>query len=176
MGADGVANITAEVEITVDAADFAGFMLTANEGDADDVQEVWGDFELEIVPVDEFDNPSVKVFAVDPKVVADSLKLLDVEMAKAASKNFNYTDGIEVEFDTRPRNLSDDLPISPEIPLSGYTADLIAPDDRRNLSIEVLVVNESLMDDDTRSVNIKSDRAFDIRRSSDACAYALARR
>ena len=45
----------------VDAADFAGFEITAWE-DGAEAQEVWGDFTLRVVPVDKFGNPSVKAY------------------------------------------------------------------------------------------------------------------
>ena len=53
------------------------------------VQEVWGEFTLKVVPVDEFGNPSVKVFKDFPEepTVADSLKLLDANVEKAANLN-----------------------------------------------------------------------------------------
>ena len=163
MNEDGVVNIMTEAEITVDAADFAGFEMTAWEtGVVGAAQTVWGDFTLRVVPADEFGNPSVKVFASDPGNVADSLSLRDSEVAKANTKHFVYSDGIDVTFRSNPA--LEDLPSLFEWPIlpEGTTFEITAPDNRRFVDIQARVVNESLKEDDERSGDIRSTQRIAI--------------
>ena len=163
MNEDGVVNIMVEAEITVDAADFAGFEMTAWEtGVVGAAQTVWGDFTLRVVPADEFGNPSVKVFASDPGNVVDSLSLRDSEVAKANTKHFVYSDGIDVTFRSNPA--LEDLPSLFEWPIlpEGTTFEITAPDNRRFVDIQARVVNESLKEDDERSEDIRSTQRIAI--------------
>ncbi len=160
-GGTSVAVFDGAIEgLYVDAADFAGFELTAwEEGVEGAVEEVWGDFVLRVVPVDDYGNPSLKAYMDDPSSVADSLNLLD----KNAKKENILYDEVDVTFRSNPA--LDDLPSLFEwpIPQAGDTFDLVAPDDKKRVSIQVRVVNESLDDDDMRSQDIKTTESFDIR-------------
>ena len=64
MTAEGVLNFMGTKEgVVVDAADFAKILLTAWEADVDGpATQVWGDFDLRMVPTDEFGNASLKTF------------------------------------------------------------------------------------------------------------------
>ena len=136
----------------VDAADFDGFELTAWEtGVTGPAQSVWGDFDLRVVPVDEFGNPSLKVF---PMGSTDSLALLDSKVKEADG---NVFDEVDVTFRSNPA--LDDLPSLFEwpIPLAGDTFELVAPDDKRSVTIQVEVVES-----DDRINGIRSTERFSI--------------
>ncbi len=166
MGADGVATITESVDITVDAADFADFEITAwEEGVVGAATSVWGDFTLRVVPTDKYGNPSLKAFKQAPANVADTLNLLDANVVKTAAaitaKVLKYDD-VDVTFRSNPA--LDDLPSLFEwpIPLAGETFELVAPDNKKSVAVQVLVANASLDDADMRSRDIKATESFTI--------------
>ena len=166
MGTDGVATITKSVDITVDAADFADFELTAwEENVVGAAESVWGDFTLRVVPTDKYGNPSLKAFKVDPASVADTLNLLDANVVKTTAaitaKVLKYDD-VDVTFRSNPA--LDDLPSLFEwpIPLEGDTFELTAPANKKSVAIQVLVANASLDDADMRSRDIKATQSFTI--------------
>ena len=151
-------------DLTVDAADFQGFELTAWEEGVDGAAtSVWGDFTLKVVPVDRHGNESVKAYKAAPAKAAagaaDSLNILDT---RVKDNGFNYKNGIDVTFRSNPP--LEDLPSLFEwsIPLAGDTFDLVAPANKKNVDIQVLVVNESIDADDTRSQDIKTTKRFPI--------------
>ena len=90
---------------------------------------------------------------------ADSLAILDTRVKDGGH---NYKNGIDVTFRSNPP--LEDLPSLFEWPieLTGDTFDLVAPANKRNVDIQVLVVNESLEDADTRSQDIKTTKRFAI--------------
>ena len=87
-GGTSVAAFSGAIEdLTVDAADFQGFELTAWEEGVDGAAtSVWGDFTLRVVPVDRHGNPSVKAYKAAPKKAAegaaDSLNILDTRWTR----------------------------------------------------------------------------------------------
>ena len=100
MTADGVVNFMDTKEgITVDAADFRKFMLTPME-DGEEASEVWGDFDLEVTPVDAFGNASLKTFFdQNPKTAnankADSLNILDTRLNKVFLESKEHCEEVQ---------------------------------------------------------------------------------
>ncbi|MCY3683297.1 MAG: T9SS type A sorting domain-containing protein [Gemmatimonadetes bacterium] len=137
----------------VGAADFAGFEITAwEEGVEGAAQEIWGDYTLRVVPIDEHGNASVRAFKADPETAEDSLAVLDTRVKDNA---FEYKNGIPVEIDGVP-SIEDFALVVEEIEKGGNSYDLVAPDNRRSQTVRVKVYNEDLMEGDTRSQNIRS--------------------
>ena len=63
MNDDGTVNFMQTTDITVDAADFAQFDITAwEEGVDGPATQVWDEFDLRVVPTDAYGNPSLKTF------------------------------------------------------------------------------------------------------------------
>ena len=141
-------------ELYVGAADFNGFEITAwEEGVEGAATSVWGDFTLRVVPVDRYGNASVRAF----KAGFDSLDVLDTRVKNA----FEYKDGIDVTFASVPSLEELSLLVWP-IGLGGETFDVVAPENKRSVTIQVRVENEALKDGDTRSENIRSTDRFAI--------------
>ena len=134
----------------VGAADFAGFDITA-EVEGVEVQEVWGNFTLVMVPVDRHGNPSVRAFKSDPASAEDSLAVLNTRVKDNA---YEYKDGIEVEIASDPQVTS--ALLTWFIGLEGREFPGIeAPEDKSGLTIQVRVVDDSLEDEDERSRDIR---------------------
>ena len=158
----------------VDAADFAGFEITAME-DGAEAQEVWGDFTLKVVPVDKFGNPSVKAYNGNPAKgsITDSLKVLDTRVDKKVAvdgvdvKNgFNYKNGFDITLRSLP-----DIGLPPfewTIELAGENFPVTAPSNVKQVAIQIRIDNTSLVgqgqgdDGDTRSANIKTNTTIKV--------------
>lgn len=156
-GMDGteVLGFDSAINLYVGAADFNGFDITAWEDDADmAVQDVWTDFTLRVVPIDRHGNPSVRVF----KSGYDSLDVLDT---RAKDNAIEYKNGIDVTFGSVPVLEELSLLVWP-VGIEGANFDVMAPEDRRTLTVQVRVDNEALHADDTRSQNIRSTVQFKI--------------
>lgn len=172
MGGTSVVLFDGAIEdLTVDAADFASFEITAWEDGVDGaVSEVWGDFNLRVVPVDKFGNPSVKAYkttpskgkngtaAADITASTDSLGVLDTRLKQTA---YNYKNGIDVNLRSLPAiGLP---PFEWTIELAGETFPVTAPANARQVAIQVRMDNTSLNSADTRSQNIKATESFVVR-------------
>ena len=145
----------------VGAADFNGFEITAREdGVEGPAEEIWGDYTLRVVPVDRHGNPSVRAFKATG---FDSLDVLDTRAKDAAKAKdiFDYKNGIDVTIVGVP-TIEDFALLTLTIEPGGSEYDLVAPADRRSQTVQVKVENESIMDDDTRSLNIRSTEKFPI--------------
>ena len=154
MGDTAVLGFESSKNVYVGAADFAGFEITAwEEGAEGAVEEVWGDYTLRVVPVDRHGNPSVRAF----KAGYDSLDVLDTRAGNA----YEYKNGIDVEIIGVPA-IEDFALLILSIEKEGASYDLVAPDNRRSQTVQVRVVNASLMEDDDRSQNIRSTAKFSI--------------
>ena len=156
MGDTAVVGFDSAIDsLYVGAADFNRFEITAWEDGADGpVDDIWGDYTLRVVPVDRHGNPSVRAFKAD----FDSLDVLDT---RAGDNAFEYKNGIDVEIVGVPTIEDFALLILP-IEKAGASYDLVAPDDRRTQTVQVRVVNTSLMEGDSRSQNIRSSVKFTI--------------
>lgn len=159
MGDTAVLGFESSKNVYVGAADFAGFEITAwEEGAEGAVEEVWGDYTLRVVPVDRHGNASVRAFKADPAGDdADSLDVLDTRAGDA----FEYKNGIDVEIIGVPA-IEDFALLILSIEKEGASYDLVAPDNRRSQTVQVRIVNESLMEGDDRSQNIRSTAKFNI--------------
>ena len=140
----------------VGAADFAGFMITAHEPDVDglDVSElgITGKFDLKVVPVDNYNNPSVRAYRGDTgkKSEADSLTILDTRVGEDDT-GIEYEDGIDVTFVSIPTlEELNPLFIFP-IPEAGQVFPILLPEGRRSLTVQVKIEDDNLHDDDMRS-------------------------
>ena len=153
----------------VDAADFMGFEITAWE-DGAEVQEVWGEFNLRVVPVDKFGNASVKSYkttptkgkndlskAADVTASTDSLGVLDTRVKE---NGHNYKNGFDVNLRSLPN--IDLPPFEWTIDLDGVTFPVTAPSRPGPLYVQVRVDNTSLNSADTRSHDTKDDETFTI--------------
>lgn len=157
--------------LTVDAADFAGFELTAwEDGVEGEAQEVWGDFTLRVVPVDKFGNPSVKAYKAAPskgnndveneaaiEAAEDSLNVLDTRLK---DNGYNYKNGIDVTLRSLPAiGLP---PFEWTIELAGESFPVTAPSNARQVSVQVRIDNTSVNTDDERSKNVKTSKSFKV--------------
>ena len=159
MGDTAVIGFDSAIDsLYVGAADFAGFEITAWEDDVEGAaQEIWGDYTLRVVPTDRHGNPSVRAFKAD----YDSLDVLDTRVGNDERGAFEYKNGIDVEIIGVPA-IEDFALLILSIGKDGETYDLVAPDNRRSQTVQVRVVDGSLMDGDTRSQNIRSTVKFAI--------------
>ncbi len=159
MGDTAVVGFDGAIDsLYVGAADFAGFEITAwEEGVEGAATEIWGDYTLRVVPVDRHGNPSVRAFKAKPASAEDSLAVLDTRVKNA----FEYKNGIDVEIIGVPA-IEDFALLILSIEKEGATYDLVAPDNRRSQTVQIRVVNASLMDGDDRSENIRSTEKFKI--------------
>ncbi len=170
MGGTSVAAFSGAIEdLTVDAADFNKFEITAWEDGVDGpASEVWGDFALRVIPVDRHGNPSVKAYRAAPAKAAagasDSLNILDTRVnvkVDGVTNGFNYKNGFDITLRSLP-----DISLPPfewTIEVAGETFPVTAPSNAKQVSIQVRVDNTSLDADDTRSQNIKSTAMFAVR-------------
>lgn len=157
--------------LTVDAADFAGFELTAwEDGVEGEAQEVWGDFTLRVVPVDKFGNPSVKAYKAAPskgnndveneaaiEAATDSLNVLDTRLK---DNGYNYNNGIDVTLRSLPAiGLP---PFEWTIELAGESFPVTAPSNARQVSVQVRIDNTSVNTEDERSKNVKTSESFKV--------------
>lgn len=150
--------------VEVDAADFQSLMITATDENVMGTDiNVWGDFELNVVPTDKYGNPSLKVFlgSAAPKTGGvDSLNILDTRI-KAANNTHEY-ERIYVElepnysldgFSTRGRPIF----------LEGRTYIVEAPDRRgRILEFDASIDDRGLEDNDERSEDVTEFVEFTI--------------
>ncbi len=159
-GGTTVAKFDGAIEdLYVGAADFAGFDITAwEDGVEGATQEIWGDYTLRVVPVDRHGNPSVRAFKLDEDGKLDSLNVLDTRVKDNA---FEYNNGIDVEIIGIP-DIEDFGLLILSIEKEGVTYDLVTPDNRRSQTVQVRVVNMSLMEGDSRSQNVRSTEKFTI--------------
>ena len=144
----------------VGAADFAGFKITAHEPDVDgmDVSErgITGDFDLKVVPVDKFGNPSVRAYTGPTGKLAeeDSLAILNT---RVEDSGIEYEDGIDVTFVSIPAlEELNPLFIFP-IPKGGQVFPILLPEGRRSLTVQVKVEDDNLSTDplDERSGELR---------------------
>ena len=161
-GGTAVVSFSGEQDsLYVDAADFRKIVLTAWE-DGEDVDWVWGDFNLKMVPTDAHGNPSMKTYLND-EGAKDSLSVLDTRV----TKDRMYKDGVDIRLQATPAVgglLSEVWGVGEE----GYTLSVTAPDKRgSSLVIQARVLNSSLkgVDDatrDTRSENLRGSLSLTI--------------
>ena len=186
MNADGVLNFSDEKTITVDAADFAKIMLVAMEDDKETTQ-IWGDFDLKVVPTDKWGNESLKYYveAAGGDVTfkkatntassnVDSLDILDTRLNKGTAKEGQkYTD---VFITLSPSYTLEGLPAQVLVGASGVTLTPEAPDRQgKKLSINARVDVTSLTDDDDkRSKKVRGAAIFDIAPHSGDSGLTLA--
>ncbi len=160
MTAEGVVNFMGTQEgITVDAADFAEFVLSAWEAGVDRAAtSVWEDFDLLVTPTDKYGNASLKTFfdKIPKTEGADSLDILDTRLANGAKV---YSE-VNVRFSAQ---LVEDLPSTWRISGEGRTFSARALDrPGRSASIRVDVDNEFIDPEDARSRNKSGELALTI--------------
>ncbi len=157
LDADGVAVVTGEASIHVDAANFQQFNIAILENNQE-VDDIRGAFQLSVKPADEFGNVSVKAYKGE--ALADTLDLLDSRMPDDTT--LSYTRGIYAEYNSWPA-LSPPLP-SVALPVSErgriFTSEVPVG---QSVWIEVTVANRRLDSEDKTSINITSDETFDIK-------------
>ena len=164
--AEDVLNFMGTTDITVAAADFNKFVITAWEEGVDGAAtSVWEDFNLLVQPTDQFGNSSLKVFRNDGGAPgtgtgkADSLNLLDTR-AKGANKIVKYSD---VDVALFANYTVDGLPREWPIGANGFTFPVTAPDrPGKQLTIQARIVTTSLDAKDDRSNNAKGNVALAI--------------
>ena len=142
-------------DLYVDAADFARFNVTAMQNGIEVEDLNPGSFDLEIVPADKYGNPSTKAFAADPSSVADSLALLDSEVAKNNAANVEF-DTIPVDFRSIPAY--DDLSLGWDFTVDGDIFSLDAPADRTRVTITISIVDDDLEPANARTEDIRTQR------------------
>ena len=166
-GEDGTTVATYEGAVdnlVVGAADFVGFDISAYEPDIDtgkQVDEISGNFDLKVVPVDRYGNASVRAYTGGPGKLAeaDSLAILDT---RVKDDGIEYKNGIAVTFASIPA-LEELNPLFVfDIPKEGQVFPILLPEGRRSLTIQVRVDNESLSPDpvDTRSQDVRTPKIF----------------
>ncbi len=164
--ADGVVNFMGTKEgITVDAADFAKFEITAWEEGVDGAAtSVWEDFNLRVVPTDAYGNASLKTFFDKiPKTEgsADSLDILDTRLANDAKV---YSE-VNVRFSTQ---LLEDVPTAWPISGEGRTFSARALDrPGREATVRVDIDNTFIDVLDVRSRNKSGELALTIQQPLD---------
>ena len=150
----GVAVVTGEADIHVDAANFAGFNIAILENNVE-VDDIRGAFQLGVEPADAFGNVSVKAYkdpAEDAKI--DSLDLLDSRMPEEST--LRYADGVDATFSSWPVLTQLPPPIFPlPVPEGGRTFGIPEPPAGETLWIHVAVVNGNLNSEDTQSKDSK---------------------
>ncbi len=179
-GQDGTSVATFEGAVDsfyVGVADFAGFEITAHEPDVDgmDVSDrgITGNFDLKVVPVDRYGNPSVRAYmgvaagklaedndADDDDAndaVADSLSILDT---RVGDEGIEYNNGIDVTFVSIP-TIEDLNPLFViPVPLEGLVVPIVLPEGRRSLTVQARVDNDNLNEDDMRSLDVRTTKQF----------------
>ena len=163
LAADGTLNFKGEKEgITVDAADFAKFVLSAWEDGVDGAAtSVWGDFDLMVVPTDKFGNSSLKTFfdQIPGTKKADSLNILDTRLGNDGNSAKEYTE-VNVRFSTQ---LLEDVPTAWPISGEGRTFSARALDrPGREATARVDIDNTFIDTDDARSRNKSGELALNI--------------
>ena len=161
----GVAVVTGEADIHVDAANFAGFNIAILENNVE-VDDIRGAFQLGVEPADAFGNVSVKAYkdlaedaAEDAKI--DSLDLLDSRMPEETT--LRYADGVDATFSSWPVVTQLPPPIFPlPVPEGGRTFGIPEPPAGETLWIHVAVVNGNLNSEDTQSKDVSSSKTFNI--------------
>ncbi len=155
MTAKGVLNFMGTKEgVVVDAADFAKIVLTAWEADVDGpATQVWGDFDLRMVPTDRFGNASLKTFFGETPATgkADSLNILDTRLKNDGNTAQEYSDGVDIQLQATPP-LEGLLSEVWGVSSIGHSLTVTAPD-RSSVTIQARVRSSSLDDGDTRSEN-----------------------
>ena len=157
MTAEGVLNFMGTKEgVVVDAADFAKIVLTAWEADVDGpATQVWGDFDLRMVPTDQFGNPSLKTFFDQTPATgdADSLNILDTRLKNEGNTAQDYGDGVDIQLQATPP-LGGLLNEVWGVGSIGHSLTVTAPDRSGvSVTIQARVRSSSLDDDDARSEN-----------------------
>ena len=164
---DGTLNFKGEKEgITVDAADFAKFKITASVSGVEGVTEVWEDFDLLVEPTDEFGNRSLKTFfdQTPGTKEADSLNILDTRLGNDGNSAKKYGE-VNVRFSGQ---LLEDL--APTWPVDGDGESFsVRALDRpgRTARIRADVDNTFLDEDDARSRNKSGSLALTISEPSE---------
>ncbi len=175
MNADGTVNFMKTTDIVVDAADFQMFTITAwEEGVEGPAMTVWDDFDLRVVPTDNYGNASLKTFhnftgtgKVAPVAAQDSLDILDTRVGKTAptpenamntTKKYSHVD---VNFAT---SLIEDLPFSWSVAQAGDTFTVRTQENRTRgtARVRAVVDNNFLLITDVRSRNKSGDASFAI--------------
>ena len=148
----------------VGAADFVGFEVTAYEPDIDtgkSVNDISGNFDLKVVPVDRYGNASVRAYTGPTGKLAeeDSLSILNI---RVEDNGIEYEAGIDVTFVSIPTlEELNPLFIFP-IPKGGQVFPILLPEGRRSLTVQVKVENDNLDDDDERSQDVRTTKIFSV--------------
>ena len=171
MTAAGVLNFMGTKEgVVVDAADFAKIVLTAWEADVDGpATQVWGDFDLRMVPTDQFGNPSLKTFFDQTPATgdADSLNILDTRLKNEDNTAQDYGDGVDIQLQATPP-LGGLLNEVWGVGSIGHSLTVTAPDRSGvSVTIQARVRSSSLDDDDARSENNRGSLALTISEPSE---------
>lgn len=153
LTSDGVVNFMGTKDgITVDAADFAMFTLSAwEDGVTGAATSVWGDFDLMVVPTDRYGNASLKTYLDQTPGTkkADSLLILDTRIGS------NKYSSVDANFAS---TLIEDLPLAWSIMGGGEKFPARALDrSGRTARIRITIDNNFLKTDDNRSRNISGD-------------------
>ena len=164
MTAAGVLNFMGKKDgLVVDAADFTKFVMSAWD-DGQEVKEVWGSFDLLVVPTDKYGNPSLKTFFDQtPKTGgADSLNILDTRLKNSGNSAKAY-DMVDIEFSS---TLLEDLPLVwSALDEDGDTLPVYAAErPNRTLQVRTRIDNSFLDDNDARSRNNSGDLSLKIMR------------
>ena len=184
MNADGTVNFMETTDIVVDAADFKKFTITASDDDFDppDSGTVWDEFDLKVVPTDNWGNPSLKTFndfvashsdgRVLPAAGQDSLDILDSRVGKtgpAPENTANSTEKYSLLNVIFSPNLIDDLPQRTALQEAGRTFSVRTREGRTrgDATVFVLVDNNYLLEDDVRSQNNFGEASFTIQQPLD---------
>ena len=142
-------------DLYVDAADFAKFNVTAMQNGIAVTELNPGAFDLEIVPADKYGNASTKAFAADPSSPADSLALLDSEVAKNTATNVEF-DTIPVDINTIPTY--EDLSLGWSFTVDGEVFSLDAPADRSRVVVHLSIEDDDLEPANARTAAIRTQR------------------
>ena len=174
LSGDGVVNIKgSKGKLVVEPADFQQLVVSASVNGRD-VSEVWGDFDLTVIPQDAYGNPSLLAFVdgdyetdagKNTLTALDSLKLLGNRHIAGAS--VTKYDAIRTELSTN--YILEGLPEEWPIDTAGFqnavdgAFSVVAPErSGRKLTILSSVVTTSVDDGDVRSRSISGNASLSI--------------
>ena len=176
LSGDGVVNIMGEKgKLVVEPADFQQLIVSATVNGRD-VSEVWGDFDLAVIPTDAYGNPSLLAFAdmdyisddgkgKNTLTAADSLKLLG--RRHLTDPSVTLYDDIRVALSTNYdlEGLAEDWPINTDgfKSVANGAFSVVAPERAgRTLTILASVVTTSVDVADVRSKSISGNASLSI--------------
>jgi hypothetical protein len=128
--------------LTVDAAEFSQYQLSVLE-EGVETAVVSGDFQITVLPIDAFGNPSTKVFIRAQDISSSDSLTASINLLQTRIPAGNVMDRIWVDFGT---NIGDvEIPSGPqEVLAEGSTFTAVAPDrEGEGLVIRVRAANEA---------------------------------